>query len=110
MRALETISQASHGLAPINHVPVSTIVLYATGSKDAAFDGDGRNGPLTKHVLRHMGDYGVRIEEFINRVTNEVQNETARDYNKRQTPYHYGSFTGKFCFAGCPIVLDPPGL
>ena len=31
-----------------------------------------------------------------------IENETEHDYHKRQTPFIYGSFSGKFCFAGCP--------
>jgi uncharacterized caspase-like protein len=102
VRSLATVAQASNGLAPITDAPSATMVLYATASKDAAFDGEGRNGPLTKYLLRHIGTRGQTLEEFIKRVTSDVENETAHDYHKRQTPYIYGSFTGKFCFAGCP--------
>jgi hypothetical protein len=84
------------------------MVLYATASKDAAFDGEGRNGPLTKHVLEHIGTKGLPVEEFIKRVTMGVETETARDYRKRQTPFIYGSFSGKFCFAGCPGEGEVP--
>ena len=110
LRSLRDVAHASSGLAPIKDAPSNTIVLYATASKDAAFDGDGRNGPLTKHILQHIEAPGVPVEEFIKRVTSGVENETTREYNKRQTPYIYGSFAGKFCFAGCPIVLPPPGV
>ncbi|HKU13577.1 MAG TPA: caspase family protein [Steroidobacteraceae bacterium] len=102
VRALATLAQASNGLARITDAPPATMVLYATASKDAAFDGEGRNGPLTKYILRHIGARGLPLEEFIKRVTSDVENETARDYDKRQTPFIYGSFTGSFCFAGCP--------
>jgi uncharacterized caspase-like protein len=101
-RALETVAHARSGLAPITDAPPSTMVLYATASKEAAYDGDGRNGPLTKHVLAHIGTRGLPVEEFIKRVTYGVENETMRTYSKRQTPFIYGSFSGKFCFAGCP--------
>lgn len=102
IRSLDTVARASNGLAPIKDAPPATMVLYATASKDAAFDGEGRNGPLTKHVLEHIGTKGLPVEEFIKRVTIGVETETARDYRKRQTPFIYGSFSGKFCFAGCP--------
>ncbi|MFO1269326.1 MAG: hypothetical protein U1F67_22780 [Rubrivivax sp.] len=62
-------------------------MLYATGAKEAAFDGEGRNGPLTRHVLEHIGTRGMPVEEFIKRVTAGVEAETLRDYRKRQTPY-----------------------
>lgn len=108
VRALETVSRASNGLAPIKDAPPGTIVLYATASKDLAFDGDGRNGPLTKHILEHIETRGIYIEEFIKRVTLGVEQETFRKYKKRQTPFIYGSFSGKFCFAGCPGDNDVP--
>lgn len=107
-RALETVAHASNGLAPITDAPPSTMVLYATASKEAAYDGDGRNGPLTKHVLAHIGTRGLPIEEFIKRVTYGVENETMRNYRKRQTPFIYGSFSGKFCFVGCPGETNVP--
>lgn len=108
VRSLASVARAGNGLAPITDAPPATMVLYATASKDAAFDGDGRNGPLTKYVLRHIGTRGQPLEEFIKRVTSDVENETARDYDKRQTPFIYGSFTGKFCFAGCPGESSVP--
>lgn len=101
-RALATVPNASNGLAPIRDAPAGTMVLYATASKEAAYDGSGRNGPLTKHVLAHIGTRGLTLDEFIRRVTHGVETETMLNYKKRQTPFIYSSFTGKFCFAGCP--------
>jgi uncharacterized caspase-like protein len=106
--SLETFSRASSGLAAITDAPVNTTVLYATASKEAAFDGVGRNGPLTKHILRHIDAKGVEVKQFISRVTAGVTNETERDYRLRQTPFSYGSFSGEFCFAGCPKPDVPP--
>lgn len=108
VRALETVARAGNGLAPIKDAPPATMVLYATASKDLAFDGDGRNGPLTKHILEHIETRGIYVEEFIKRVTLGVEQETWRKYKKRQTPFIYGSFSGKFCFAGCPGDNDVP--
>jgi uncharacterized caspase-like protein len=99
-RTLKSAGHASYGLAPIRDAPRGTMVLYATASKDGAYDGQGRNGPLTKHILLNIGIKGLPVEEFVKRVTSGVEEET-RDYGKRQTPYIYGSFSGKFCFAGC---------
>lgn len=111
LRALKSHGSAGAGLAPIKDAPPRTIVLYATAAKEAAFDGEGRNGPLTKHVLAHIGTRGLPVEEMIKRVTAGVEAETLRDYRKRQTPFTYGSFTGRFCFAGCPGEADvPPAL
>lgn len=108
IRSLETVARAGSGLQPIKDAPPGTIVLYATASRDAAFDGEGRNGPLTKHILEHIATRGITIEEFFKRVTAGVEAETLREYRKRQTPFIYGSFSGKFCFAGCPGDNDVP--
>ena len=80
-------SNASYGLGAIKDAPAGTIVLYATASDDAAFDGRGRNGPLTKHLLAHLETSGITVEEMIKRVTVGVQNETLKGFGKRQTPF-----------------------
>lgn len=110
-RSLESVTGASYGLAPIKDAPPATIVLYATASREAAFDGEGRNGPLTKHILQHIGTYALPVDDFVKLVMLGVANETARDYGKRQTPSMYSLFSGKFCFAGCrgdpPVTIVP---
>lgn len=110
VRALEGVAGASSGLQPIKDAPASTIVLYATASKDVTYDGNGRNGPLTKHVLEHIGTKGITVEDFIKRVTLGVEQETLDKYKRRKTPYTYGSFSGKFCFGGCPPPPPPPPI
>jgi uncharacterized caspase-like protein len=99
--------RAGYGLAPIQETPPNTMVLYATASREAAFDGIGRNGPLTKHVLAHLGTHAVKVQEFMALVTRGVETETARDYQQRQRPFVAGSFGGDFCFAGCPFTFVP---
>lgn len=109
MRELQALPRAASGLATIQgEAPPSTKVLYATASKAAAFDGDGRNGPLTKHILRHIATRDQPLETFFNRVTGGVETETLRELAKRQSPFTYGSFAGSFCFNGCPGDAPPP--
>ena len=108
IRSLETVGRANTGLARINDAPPGTMVLYATASKEAASDGVGRNGPLTEHILRHIGTYGLPVMDFISRVTKGMETETPVHDGRRQTPYIYGSFSGKFCFAGCDDIPLPP--
>lgn len=95
---------ARFGLGVIRDAPAGSIVLYATGSGEPAFDGRGRNGPLTKHFLAHLETPGLPVEEFLKRVTAGVQADTQADLGRRQTPFVYSSFTGDFCFAGCRAV------
>lgn len=108
VKSLEVVARAGNGLQPIKDAPAGTLVLYATASKDTAFDGEGRNGPLTKHILAHIGTRGIVVEDFFKRVISGVEQETAQAYRKRQSPFIYGSFSGRFCFAGCPGERDAP--
>lgn len=107
VKSLQVVGRASTGLAAIKDAPLDTVVLYASGSGAAAYDGDGRNGPLTKHLLEHIGTHGLTLDQFFSRVTAGVTSETQRSYGARQSPYKYGSFGGQFCFAGCPGSLPP---
>jgi uncharacterized caspase-like protein len=107
--SLETVAGAKNGLAPIKDAPPSTMVLYATASKSTAFDGgEARNSPLTRQVLANIGTRGQPLSEFFSRVTQGVANETAQNYGAQQTPFIYGSYSGNFCFAGCPGEANVP--
>lgn len=99
-------ADVAYGLGAIRDAPVGSIVLYATGSDDVAYDGEGRNGPLTKHILLHIKTPGITVEEMIKRVTLGVQNETLKSVGRRQTPFVYSSFTGEFCFSVCGPKVD----
>lgn len=109
VRTLEVAARASYGLAPIQDAPPDTVVLYATASREAAYDGLGAHGPLTKHVLGNIASPGLPVMDFIGKVVEGVGNETSRQYTRRQVPHYYGSFSGRFCFAGCPgDIIVPP--
>jgi uncharacterized caspase-like protein len=108
IRTLEAVPGATNGLQAIQDAPPGTIVFFATASRDTAFDGEGRNGPLTKHILAHIGTRGIAVEQFLKNVTQGVELETQREYRRRQTPFTYGSFSGRFCLAGCAEVDVPP--
>jgi uncharacterized caspase-like protein len=107
-RALDRLPNTGQALAPIRHTAPDTFIFYATGSGDVAFDGEGRNGPLTKHVLAHLFTPGQPIGTFFNAVIGGVQNDTVRTYKQRQTPFIYGSYAGRFCFAGCERDIEGP--
>jgi uncharacterized caspase-like protein len=107
-RSLDKLPNTGQALAPIRHTAPDTFIFYATGSGDVAFDGEGRNGPLTKHVLANLFTPGQPIGSFFNAVIGGVQNDTARTYKQRQTPFIYGSYAGRFCFAGCERDIEGP--
>jgi uncharacterized caspase-like protein len=108
VRALETVGRASYGLAPITHAPDATAVFYATASKAAAYDGTGRNGPLTKHILEHLGTRNLLVRDFIALVTKGVKTETTDAYRARQVPAVYGAIDIEVCLAGCGRFDPPP--
>ena len=65
---------------------------------------------LMSSVLANIETRGLPLMEFVGRVIQGVESETQRSYHKRQTPYIYGSFSGRFCFAGCPGETDVPPM
>ncbi len=60
-------------------------LLYglATGPGDTAADGEGRNSPFTKALLKHIGTPGVEFEQMMKSVKRDVDADTHGD----QRPY-----------------------
>jgi len=71
-----------------------TLIAFSTGPGDVAMDGEGRNSPYTKHLLQHMTETGLSIEQVFKRVRVDVENET----NGRQTTWESSSLRGDFYF------------
>ena len=89
----------SRGLAPID-APTGSVILFSTAPGKEAFDGQGRNGLFTKHLLNVLPTPGLSLEEMIKQVSRGVIQESSQ-LGIHQTPWWNSSFTGKFCFAGC---------
>lgn len=89
------------GLAAPPTQPRGSIIMYATRDRDVAFDGVGRNGLFTKHLLANIKTQGISVEQMIKQVSRGVEDESLRVTKKVQTPATYNQFTGEFCFAGC---------
>lgn len=107
LRAMED-SQVKYGLTAIKEAPAGTMVLYATASDHMAFDGEGRNGTLTKHFLRNVEIRGLGVDALVRRIMDGVQRETQDILGEPQTPYVYSSFSGDFCFSCKREVVFPP--
>ena len=107
VRSLESTARASSGLLPINDAPPATAVLFATGAGDAAYDGKGRNGPMTQVLLRHLRTRGQKLNDLLGEVTRGVQAETA-GYGRPMTPFIYGSYDGTLCLGGCVVPFEDP--
>ena len=67
---------AGRGLAPAV-VPVESLIAYATAPGSVAEDGTGRNSPFTKHLLQHITDPTLKVEDVFKQVGHAVVLETA---------------------------------
>ena len=111
VRSLEALPKVGNGLAPITDAPPHTSVLYATASREAAYDGSGRNGPLTRQVLQNLETRDLPMTRFLELVATGVETQTRREYGRAMTPTIYGSPGGSLCFNGCSTVRgDPPPM
>jgi uncharacterized caspase-like protein len=68
---------------------------YATQVNNAASDGDGRNSPFTKALLKHIETKGLSIQELMIRVRKSVMQET----NNEQVPWEEAALNETFYFA-----------
>ncbi len=90
------------GLARMRGISGS-LIAYATAPDSVALDGNGRNSPYTKHLLRFISQPGLSIEQLFKQVRVSVLEET----NGLQTPWEHSSLTGDFYFAGKPKKANP---
>jgi Caspase domain len=81
-------------------------LLYglATGPGDTAADGDGRNSPFTKALLKHIGTPGVEFEQMMKSVKRDVDTDTKGD----QRPYLTSSLVDDLYLV--PAAAAPPAV
>ena len=84
---------AEQGLAKMEG-PVGSIIAYATAPGSTAYDGSGRNGLYTSHLLKAIKTPGLTIEEVFKHVRVAVRDET----QGQQIPWESSSLTGNFQF------------
>ncbi len=84
---------ALRGLAPVD-APSGTLVAFATGPGQVAYDGQGEHSPYTAALARAIPTPGVVLEEVFRRTRREVLTTT----KQRQLPREYSSLTGEFFF------------
>ena len=83
----------SRGLAQMD-APRGTIIAYATSPGKVAADGEGRNSPYTKNLVKVMQQPNKPIEQVFKEVRRAVQEET----KNMQTPWENTSLSGDFYF------------
>ena len=84
---------AGKGLAKMD-APTGTIIAFSTAPGRIAADGQGRNSPFTKHLLRAIQKPDQPIEQVFKSVRRAVLEET----NGAQTPWENSSLVGDFYF------------
>jgi uncharacterized caspase-like protein len=85
---------SSRGLVVMESGAKGTFVAYATAPGSVAFDGDGRNGLYTKHLLASLKHADSDIERVFKRVRSSVAEET----RNAQIPWDSSSLLGDFRF------------
>ncbi len=85
---------SSKGLATMD-APQGTIIAFATSPGKVAADGDGRNSPYTKNLIKAMQVPNLPIEQVFKQVRRAVQQET----KNQQTPWENTSLSGDFYFS-----------
>lgn len=84
----------SRGLARIE-APTGTVVAYATAPGKVAFDGEGRNGVYTKHLIDNIVTPDISLVQILQKISSDVAIET----NGKQLPWiNLSPLKGDFYF------------
>ncbi|MGZ3593777.1 MAG: caspase family protein [Syntrophales bacterium] len=84
---------AARGLAILSNAPTGTFISYSTAPGQVAIDGEGRNSPYTRALLKYMQEPGTPITEVFIKVRQKLRKETG------QVPWELSSIEGEFYFA-----------
>ncbi|MEA3348405.1 MAG: caspase family protein [Pseudomonadota bacterium] len=74
---------SAQGLAQVGDSPNGTLIAYATSPGHTASDGEGRNSPYTKALLKYLREPG----RSITRVFQSVRKEVLKSSANRQRPW-----------------------
>jgi uncharacterized caspase-like protein len=90
-------SGLTRGLARIEGAD-GTLIAFATQPNRVAADGDGRNSPFARALLRHLPTPGLELRTLMTRVRTDVVNLTGGT----QRPEVWDSLVGEFVFKKMP--------
>lgn len=93
---------STQGLAQMD-APRGSLLVYATAPGSVSYDGNGRNGTFTKHLLSYMRTPDLEIGPMLRLVRESVRKET----NQRQIPWESSSIEGNFYFASSVSAKSP---
>ncbi len=88
----KSFRSASRGLAIVSNAPTGTLISYSTSPGRVAIDGEGRNSPYTRALLKYMQEPGTPITELFIKVRQKLRKETG------QVPWELSSIEGEFYF------------
>ncbi|MCX5830931.1 MAG: caspase family protein [Deltaproteobacteria bacterium] len=80
------------GLAIVSNAPSGSFISYSTGANQIARDGEGRNSPYTKALLKYIEEPGLTIGDVFMKIRQSVRKETG------QVPWELSSLEGRFYF------------
>lgn len=83
----------SAGLSKLD-VPPNTLIAFATAPGKVAADGEGRNSPYTKQLIRSMQREGLTVEQ----VFKEVRGKMLAESQGKQIPWESSSLVSDFYF------------
>ncbi len=89
---------SARGLTRPTDVPTGLLMAYSTAPGKVAADGEGRNSPYTRHLLKAIQRKGRPLELVFKDVIRGVKRETGSE----QVPWVSSSVSGDFYFS-------PPG-
>jgi uncharacterized caspase-like protein len=85
--ALDTrTARAGQGLAQIKGA-IDTLIVFATQPDNVALDGEGRNSPFTRALLKHIQTPNAEISSIMKRVRSDVVEAT----KQKQVPWDHSS-------------------
>jgi Caspase domain len=79
------------------------LIGFATSPGDVAADGEGRNSPFTKALLKNIATPGLEIQQLMTRVKAEVYETT----KESQEPWHNSSLRTELYLGGAPAAPEP---
>ena len=88
------------GLAKVEPSSPNTLIAFASKAGSTASDGDSKNSPFTKALVKHIAKPGLDLRKAFGFVRDDVLKNTSN----RQEPYVYGSLGGD----DVPLVAAKP--
>jgi Caspase domain/Sulfatase-modifying factor enzyme 1 len=104
-RHVARMTGEASGLA-VTNVRGGTIIAYATGPGQIAYDGDGPNSYFTEALMAHITKPGRELELALKDVREQVYARTVKKQSGPQIPWVHSAMLGSFYFSPPTVVAD----